>query len=442
LADRRSVMAEYRIRTQADEIRWVRDYARPVTGPDGSLERIYGALQDVTDQKQARAERKKLEEQLRQSQKMEAVGSLAGGVAHDMNDILGAIMGLATVMIEDFRPGDPHHEDLENILDACERGRTLTRNLLGFARKGKLRREAIRLADVVHEVETLLSRTIPKLVTVKTVIHQILPPIEGDHNQITQALMNVCLNAVDAMDGEGTLTISMSTSYLDGKGSLPFADLKPGQYVFLEVSDTGEGMGPEVLEHAFEPFFSTKERGRYAGLGLSLVYGTIRSHGGTVRIDSEPCMGTTVTLVLPVCNEPHAADGTPDMSQSPPAQRLGVLLVDDEALFRAAGRRMLKRLDCEVFTAPNGRAALDTFRASRERIDLVLLDVRMPVMGGAETLRRLKSDHPELPVVLMSAGQDEEMMRLSHEGADAVLCKPFGLRELSELLDRIIGHKG
>ena len=232
---------------------------------------------------------------------MEAIGRLAGGIAHDMNNVLGAIMGSASVLEMECTEGGPHAEDIENILVACRKGRDLTRDLLGFARKGKYVKERLSLNDIAVEAKALLTRTIPKTITVNTDLDPEIAVVEGDRSQIHHALMNVCINAADAMqERSGTVNISTNMITLSDVSCASFRDARPGRYVMMCVQDSGIGMTEETMGKVFEPFFTTKPKGKGTGLGLSMVYGVIKNHGGVIHIDSEVGEGTTFTIRIPV----------------------------------------------------------------------------------------------------------------------------------------------
>jgi len=352
-----------------------------------------------------------------------------------MNNILGTILGLTSAVQFGLEPTDPTHHDLAGVVEACRKGRDLTRNLLGFARRGRYRKERIALNGQVRELRRLLERTIPKQVAIETELAANLAEIEGDPSQVHQALLNLCLNAVDAMPRGGTLTITTSNRdrQLSDRSRSP--ELPPGRYVTVCVLDTGIGMDHETQQRAFEPFFTTKPKGRGTGLGLSMVYGTIQSHGGRVTLESEPGRGTAVTIDLPALAPlgegplARAEEGRPR-----PATGL-VLVVDDEPLFREATRRMLESLGYGVILAAGGAEALAALRSRRGEIRLVLLDLLMPGMDGGETFSELRALDPGLSVLLCSGyGQERQADALLARGARGFIQKPFDIDELSRVL--------
>ncbi len=384
--------------------------------------------------REAREETARLEEQLRQAQKMEAIGTLAGGVAHDMNNVLGAIMGAASLLKQDTEAEDERQEGITDILEACKRGRKLTRNLLGFARKGKYRRERVYLWQVVGELEEMLGRTVDKRVHIVTELDPEMPAVAGDPDQLHHALMNLCLNAVDAMPEGGTLTVEVDDLVVEAQD-----DDVPASYVRVRVSDTGEGMDPETLVHAFEPFYTTKAKGLGTGLGLSMVYGTVENHGGSVHLDSTLGEGTTVTLLLPALRG-QDFDGPEETVETEAFQSVGevVLLVDDEDLIRRVGERLLRKLGYRVLLAPDGATAVRLLDEHTREVSLIILDLVMPDLDGEETFHRLREIDPLVPIVLSSGySRDDKVKRLLLAGANGFLQKPFELKHLAREMKQI-----
>ena len=391
---------------------------------------------NITDRVRAEQERRSLEAQLQQSQKMEAIGTLAGGVAHDMNNVLAAIMGLASVMESEIEPGSPLLKDVAGIIEACKRGRELTLNLLGYARKGRYRREKVSLNRVAGEIMVLLGRTISRKIILNARLAENLPAIEGDSSQIGHALMNICINATEAIGDEGVLTIETSVVSIEESGQHSNLGLTPGRYVRLEVNDTGAGMSPETLARCCEPFFTTKPAGRGTGLGLSMVYGTVVNHGGALTLDSEVGKGTKVTMLIP---EAEGATSKPEVLPRKEPRMVSsartILLVDDEDMVRSAGKRLLEKLGYSVLLAANGQQALDTYLEKKSEVSLVILDLVMPIMDGVETFHRLRNMDSEVKI-LVSSGygeQDKDYALLATEAA-GFLQKPFDLQGISEMV--------
>jgi len=392
-------------------------------------------LRDLTRQKSSEREHRQLEDQLVQSQKMEAIGTLAGGVAHDMNNVLTAILNLGAILREEVGYDQRCRGDVEGILSAAKRGRDLTRNLLAFARKGKYRRERLSMNLVIEEVRGLLAHTAPKSVEFQLVLDESLPPVAGDFGQVSQALMNLCINAIDAMDGEGTITLCTEVARLE-RGALPgWPDLPAGEYVRLEIIDTGLGMDQDVLAHVFEPFFTTKDPKRGTGLGLAMVYGTIQNHGGAILMDSKRGAGTRATIFMPVARGsvvPPRTSGIFPVVRA--AEGAGtILLVDDEDMIRRSVKRVLVRLGYEVELAVNGLEALEFIRSRRKELSLVILDLLMPVMSGEEAFHRIRAFDPELPILIASGyAQEEKVEELLAAGAKGFVEKPFDLAKIAE----------
>ncbi len=391
------------------------------------------AQRELVNRRRAEEERERLREQLLHSQKLEAIGTLAGGVAHDMNNVLAAVIGLAELMREDEVA---HEEGLEQIVDVARRGTELTRNLLGFSRRGKYRKEHIELSSVVATVTHLLSRTLPKGIELAST-NGARHAIEGDSAQLGQALINLCINSADAMRGAGTLRIDVAERALAGEAARSLG-LVDGRYVSLAVADSGCGMDRETRARMFEPFFTTKEQGRGTGLGLAMVYGTIVNHGGAVAVDSEPGRGTTITIHLPAVEASPRAEAAP---AAPAAAHAGggalVMVVNDEPLVRAVTKRSLERVGYQVITASDGAEAVTRFQERAGDVQVVVLDMAMPVMGGAECFRRLRQLAPDLRVLLASGyALEQEARDCLAAGALGFLEKPFATARLLEVMAR------
>ena len=399
---------------------------------------------NITDRVRAEQERRSLEAQLQQSQKMEAIGTLAGGVAHDMNNVLAAIMGLASVMESEIEPGNPLLKDVKGIIEACKRGRELTLNLLGYARKGRYRKERISLNRVAEEIMALLGRTISRKIILNARLDEGLPAIEGDSSQIGHALMNICINATEAIGDEGVLTIETGVVSIEESGQHSNLGLMPGRYVRLQVNDTGTGMSPETLARCCEPFFTTKPAGRGTGLGLSMAYGTVVNHGGALTLDSELGRGTKVTILLP---EAEANIAKPEVL--PPKEPMMVssahtiLLVDDEDMVRSTGKRLLEKLGYSVLLAANGQQALDMYLERKAEVSLVILDLVMPLMDGVETFYKLRHMDPGVKILVSSgySEQDKDYGLLAAE-ASGFVQKPFDLQGISEMVASALKSTG
>ncbi len=433
----------FRIVDGRGNVKWVEVSAVKITWENRPA--TLNFLNDITEMRESAEQKLALETQLQQSQKMEAIGSLAGGVAHDINNILAAIMGAASALEDETEREDHRFDDIESILAACRKGTRLTRDLLGFARRGKYNRERVALNDIVNTVINLLKHTISKKIAIKSSPAPDLRFVEGDASQIEHALMNICINSSDAMQNGGELSISTRNTELDGsaKGSLM---LPPGPYVELCVTDTGAGMDRDTLSRVFEPFFTTKPKGKGTGLGLSMVYGTVENHGGTVHVDSKPTVGTSVTMMLPA-TEYKPPTGIGKRSSIPPivAPAGNVLLIDDERMILKATKRLLVKLGFTVFLAESGRSAIDLYRKKGDQISLVILDLMMPGMDGSEIFNALYELDPQVKVLLCSGySKNEEVKRLLAKGARGFLPKPFDYdllsREIAKITNATAGH--
>jgi signal transduction histidine kinase/ActR/RegA family two-component response regulator len=389
-------------------------------------ESLTATEQALNDRIEAEKAQRELEDQLIQAQKMEALGTLAGGVAHDLNNMLSVITGLASKLKDETHADDPRRKDMGSMLEAARRSAELTRNLLGFARKGKYRQEDFWIQDIVEEVVQLLHRTVPKNIAISTELHEDRLAGRGDPHQLTQAVMNICLNSVQAMPHGGELHLSTrSESVGPGEGT------SQGMWLVLEVRDTGCGMDEATRKRVFEPFFSTKEPGRGTGLGLSMVYGTVTRHNGLVSVRSHPRRGTAVDVKLPAWEKRSRSRRA--SSESCPAVTNGadatILVVDDEPLVRATTLRILGAAGYNLVVATNGEEAVDLFQ--QHPVDLVLLDMSMPVMDGATCFRRLKEMQPDVQVLLCSGyTAGEATQKLLSEGAVGLLNKPFDYKAL------------
>jgi len=387
--------------------------------------RITGTISfgvEITQQRLAAEEQKRLEAQLQQSQKMESLGSLAGGVAHDLNNVLGAILSLASAHREDGGLPPALARALNTIVTACLRGRGVIKSLLYFARKGLEEERLLDLNALVADLTQLLAHTTLKRVKPVMALEEGLPAVMGDAGALSHAVMNLCVNAVDAMERGGTLTLRTRR--------------EPGGGVSLAVEDTGEGMAPEVLQKAMEPFFTTKPLGKGTGLGLSMVFGTMKAHGGALELRSSPGEGTVATLRFPASRVPEAPPEAVPAAAAPKGGRpLSILLVDDDELIREAVGPMLEVLGHQVRLAPGGQEALTLLEQGLEA-DLVILDMNMPGLTGAETLPRILALRPGQRVVMASGYSDQDVARLA-EGRPGVrsLRKPYSLAEFKALLD-------
>jgi signal transduction histidine kinase/CheY-like chemotaxis protein len=402
-------------------------------------EALARAEREFAEHQRTEARRSELEEQLRQAQKLEALGTLAGGIAHDMNNVLGSITAIASTTLESLPPGSGTHQELSDVLSAARRGATLTRNILSFARRGPTHTSSFRIDAAVHDLESLLQRTLPKRIQVRVECGADEVWVEGDAGQIGHLLMNLCLNSADAIEGTGSITVG--TRFVELGSDVHGYGTPPGSYVEIAVTDDGRGIAPEVLPRVFEPYFSTKTQTEHSGLGLSMVYGTVQQHRGGISIKSDVGRGTTVSVVLPTRPRPSSV---PKIKSARPVpvdpQRNVLLFVDDEPLLRRAGKRMAKSLGFEALTAANGREALEIHASEPSRIAAVVLDVAMPVMSGEECFKELRLRDPELPVVFASGfSKDHDIQALLLEPRTRYVSKPYERDSLAQALTAALG---
>jgi len=390
---------------------------------------LLAAVADISGEKHAERERKAqedkrlhLEAQLNQAQKMESLGSLAGGVAHDMNNVLAAIQALGTVYHLQAPEGSSLRLGMATIIKACERGGALVKGLLGFARKHLDAVEVLDLNGLVREQAALLERTTFQRVRLALELEEPLLPVKGDPAALASVLMNLCVNAVDAMPEGGMLTLrTWNQAYAR---------------VVVEVVDTGTGMSKEVKAKALDPFFTTKPKGKGTGLGLPIVYGAVKSHGGTLELDSEPGLGTRVRFTLPASLEAPDRPHTPAAPLRPVALR--VLLVDDDDLLQVTWSQTMALLGHQATVVGSGEQALEQLESGLE-VDLMVLDWNMPGWGGAGTLPRVRALHPALPVLIATGAEDADAIGMTR-ALDGVqrITKPFTIQDLQEALERAV----
>jgi PAS domain S-box-containing protein len=394
---------------------------------------IYASARDITERKRAEDEKRVLEGQLRHAQKMQAVGTLAGGVAHEFNNLLGMVMGFAELARDLGRQGEANTEEVEQIIQAADRASALVRQMLTFSRKAGGDKKPMSLNSSVIHAASMLQRTLPKAISVDTRLAANLPPVEGDGAQLEQVLINLATNARDAMPEGGKLTISTELVGMPETVCSVCGSVFAGEHVLLTVSDTGQGMDPRTMEHMYEPFFSTKEVGKGTGLGLSVALGLVQDHGGHINSESSLGAGTTFRVYLPALQErPIIATAMerPPLGLSPGGAET-VLLVDDEEALRSLGGRYLSAAGYQVVEAGSGEEALEIYRARDGGIDLVVLDLGMPGMGGQRCLQEIIAGHPKAKVVIASGYTNDAQVKGSLAvGAMAFVAKPYKRADL------------
>jgi nitrogen-specific signal transduction histidine kinase/ActR/RegA family two-component response regulator len=401
-----------------------------------------GTIEDITARMEAESHRKQLEQQLRQSQKMEAIGQLAGGVAHDFNNLLTAINGYSSLALQRSDPDDRIRGYLEEVKKAGERAANLTRQLLAFGRKQMLKPIPLNLNDVVSETSKMLRRLIGEDILFDARFDPELDHIHADPGQIEQVLVNLVVNSRDAMPHGGTLTIETANFKIDQEFASKHLGLAPGKYVVLTVSDDGCGMDEKTKARIFEPFFTTKEKGRGTGLGLSTVYGIVKQSGGNVWVYSEPGDGTVFKVFLPRFDQESEVAIKPLIEMVAPRGSETILLVEDEDVVRGLARQILEEAGYNVLDARGGDEAIRLCRDLRGPIDLLLTDVVMPEASGKEVADRLTKLRPATCVLYMSGYTDDAIVHHGVVDSDVeFIQKPFTPVALAQKVREVLDLK-
>ena len=407
-----------------------RIYLSPIEQPEGEGEAAMAYAIDTTEQRA-------LEMQIAQSQKMQAVGQLAGGIAHDFNNMLTAIIGFSDFLLMNHRPTDPAFQDIMNIKQNANRAAGLVRQLLAFSRQQTLRPQVLQLGDVLSELSILLGRLLGENIELKLEPGRDLWPVKADLHQFEQVIVNLAVNARDAMPDGGKLVIRTANIDEAASRELGVRHIPPGEYVLIEVSDSGTGMAPEVMQKIFEPFFSTKEIGRGTGLGLSTVYGIVKQTGGYIFAESEPGNGTTMRVYLPryIESATEVEQAKIERKAEKPKDLTGrgtVLLVEDEDAVRSFAARALGQRGYNVLEATTGAEALEVFASHKGDVDLVVSDVIMPEMDGPTLMQTLRRERPDLKIIFISGYAEDAFRKHLAENEDFMfLQKPFDLKELA-----------
>jgi len=386
-------------------------------------------------------EKKGLEAQLQQAQKMEAIGTLAGGIAHDFNNILQTISGYSQILLMGKKADNPDYEKLEAIEKSTQRASDLTKRLLIFSRKVESKLRPMDLNKETEQVSKMLERTIPKMVNIELHLTENLNIVNADPAQIEQILMNISVNARDAMPHGGRLIFETENIVLDEHYCKIHLGSKPGHYVKLSISDTGHGMDKEILQHIFDPFYTTKETGKGTGLGLAMVYGIVKSHNGYIMCYSEPGVGTTFKIYFPVIKK-EIEISEPREEQFPiKGGNETILLVDDEKAIRELGKVTLAKFGYTVLMASDGETALEIYRENQKEISLVILDIIMPGIGGKKCLEELLKINPELRVIISSGytmdGPSKEVLKV---GAKGFISKPYNISQILKAVREVLDN--
>jgi PAS domain S-box-containing protein len=410
----------------------------------GRVIAILSQVEDVTAHMQAEEEKKQLELQVRQAQKLESVGRLAGGIAHDLNNLLSPILGYAEIVLADTSGNDPRYAATEQILGAGERARDLVHQLLAFSRKQTLQFVSVNLNDLLERFLRLLVRTIREDIDIRLELLPDLPAINADMGYLEQVIMNLAVNAQDAMPDGGVLVLKTDLVTSEEKDEPGLQGVSPGRYVLLEVRDTGEGMARSVQDHIFEPFFTTKRQGKGTGLGLATVYGIVNQHGGSIRVRSEPGQGTSFFIFFPVHDQGEEASGGngPQPSRTsvaPTHAQKTVLLVEDNEQVRSLVESILTREGFRLLVARDGLAGRELYAGHQGEVDLLLTDVIMPGMNGRELYEELVNLQPGLKAIFMSGYTDDVIgpHGVLEEGT-WFLQKPFSILTLKNMVHAVL----
>jgi len=427
IAERKPLDIEHRI-VRAGDIRWVHERADVIVDRNGAPVRVIGTVQDVTA-------RRALELQLRHAQKMDAIGRLAGGVAHDLNNALTTIAGYTELALSELADTHPARSDVEEIRRAAARAEAVTRKLLAFSRRQQLfESREFDLNDVIQTLTRLLDRTLGDNVALRTQLAPGLPPVTGDPGQIEQAIVNLAVNARDAMPDGGTIVITTSLETVTGAFAVRHAPMPLGQFVLLKVADSGHGIDRETQARIFEPFFTTKGPAKGTGLGLAMVYGTVKQSNGFVFVDSDVGRGATFSLYFPVGRAPAKAAE----SETEGVDALTVLVAEDEPSILNLIATTLRRDGYHVLKAASATEALNVAASHSGSIDLLLTDSMMPGMSGPELARSLLAAHPKLPVILMS-GNIQALSGIETISETIVIMqKPFTPTELRDRVRAVL----
>ncbi len=434
------IIVEVMVRHKDGSWRWIEATVSNLL-EEPSVRAVVMNFRDITERRQADAERTRLEQRLRQAEKMEAVGRLAGGIAHDFNNILGGILGYAEMLVDSAAQGSAQKRYAQNVLTAANRASGLVEQILSYSRSQRGKRAPVELDRIVAETLELVRGSLPEGIRLETQLPERSLYVVGDPTQLHQVMMNLCTNAIHAIGEQGTLRVTLEAAEVGVERTLAHGTLHAGSYARLTVEDSGSGMDEATLARVFEPFFTTKEVGKGTGLGLSLVYGIVTDSGGAIEVTSTSGRGSTFAIYLPrVASPGFVADESEEPVERGRGER--VLLVDDEEPLLAVTVEVLKRLGYEPAAFSGGAAALEAFKAAPGRFDVVLTDEVMPGLSGTELARSLRELRDDLPIVLVS-GYIGPMMteRAVAAGVSEILKKPVQSRELAACLARMLGKE-
>lgn len=438
LKSRRSVESEYEIKTVDGATKWVWERGCGVFDHHGNLLYLEGFITDITESKEAVEEKVKLLEQLNHRSKIDALGELAGGVAHDFNNMLTGVIVSAQLLKEPERELDQDSLELvEMILQSASRTSGLTKKLLAFGRKVKVELKPFDVSTVINDTFAILEQTLDKKIRLAIVEEAKDYIVTGDSSMLHNAFLNIGINASHAMPEGGQITISTKNIRLDKRYcELSLFKLEPGDYLEVEFKDTGSGIAPENLNKIFEPFFTTKKQGKGTGLGLSMVYGTVLEHRGAIEVESQPGKGATFRFLLP-CS--HRVKKEEETEKELSLKGGMILLVDDEEIIRISGKYLLKKMGYDVLVAEDGREAIEILESSHIKIDLILMDLIMPNMNGYEAFIKMKEIDKDCKIIITSGSiKNENIDNLMKKGLDGFIHKPYNKLELNRLIQEVL----
>jgi PAS domain S-box-containing protein len=430
---------EYRVHQPDGQWLWMFVRGRCLRDATGKPYRIVGSTADITAEKQAQIDKEHLEAQLRQSQKMEAIGTLAGGIAHDFNNILGAILGYGELAYQHSAAGSALRRYLDNVMHAAGRAKTLVDRILGFSRSGLGERAPVNVQSVIEEALELLAASLPAGIRVESRLEAGDAAVIGDATHLHQVAMNLCTNALHSMERGGVLSVVLERVEVSERRSAGRGTLSPGPHVRLVVADTGSGIAPAVFERIFDPFFTTKGVGEGTGLGLSLIHGIVIDLGGGIDVTTKAGAGSRFEIWLPVAGETgkHAIEAD---RRLPRGHGETVMIVDDERALVALAEEILAGLGYEPVGFDSSSAALQAFTAEPQRFDLLLTDEAMPDLVGTELARQIHELRRDIPIIVMSGHGDAQLAkRAATVGVNEVLRKPLQSRDLAEAIARVLG---
>lgn len=400
------------------------------------------AFRDISERKRAEAEKKKLENQLQHAQKMEAIGTLAGGIAHDFNNILGAILGYTELAIEDAPMNSSTRKNLELVLKASFRAKELVKQILTFSRKDEESRMPILVAEIIRESLKLLRASLPATIDIHCHIQESLNPVLANPTQMQQVFMNLCTNAAYAMREKGGI-LEINLKEIEPRPDfITDKDLDPGLYQLLSVSDTGHGIPAEIIRRIFEPYFTTKKTGEGSGMGLAVVHGIVKSHGGEITVDSHPGKGSTFNVYLKITGEKRLPLRDTSSIETIPRGNEKIIFIDDEKDLVEIGGRLLASLGYQVVSTTSSLEALEIFRADPPGFDLVISDQTMPHLTGLQLAGQLKQIRPNLPVILCTGfSENIDEMNFKSQGISDFLMKPISRKEMARVVRKVLDRK-